>query len=298
MKNKKMASNLLLLLTAFIWGVAFVSQKKGTESVGPFTFVSARYLLSAIFIFILIKIRDRKNPPQKYTSEQKSNTLKAIISCGICISGGAILQQFGLVFTTAGKAAFITSLYILILPIVGIFMGKKIHLQSWIAVLLGAIGLYLLTVKEGFTIQQGDFVVLIGALFWAGHILFIDHAMQKDVDALVLSCGQMVVVFIISMILMLIFESPDIESLKEAFVPIFYAGVFSGGLGFTFQIIGQKNADPVVASILMSMESAFGAISGAIILGERMVPKELFGSVLLFSAVILSQLNFEKKSAS
>ena len=294
MKNKRLLSNFFLFMTAFIWGIAFVSQRKGMEAVGPFTFVASRYFLSSVFLYILLFMRKKKTAEEKQ-SEDKHLVIKASLCCGFCLTCGALLQQFGLVFTTAGKAAFITTMYILLLPVIGIFFGKKCTKQTSFSVVLGAVGLYLLTMKEGFTIQRGDFVILIGAFFWAFHILSVDHFLSKGVDPLKLSFGQMLVIFSVSFVFTFLFEKPSIDGLKEAAIPIIYSGIFSGGLGFTFQILGQKDAEPVVASIIMSLEAAFGAIAGAILLHEKMLPKELLGSILLFSAVILSQIKLKKE---
>lgn len=296
MNNKKLFSNIILLITAIIWGSAFVAQRIGMDSIGPFTFNAVRFLMSSIFVLLLTSVLSKMNPEPKSESASRKTLFQAILVCGLCIFGGTTLQQYGLVFTTAGKAAFITTLYILLIPILGIFLGRKNPLLTWIAIAVGAVGLFLLCIKQDFTIDKGDFIVLIGAFFWSFHVLSIDHFLQKGINPFLLSLGQMLVVFILSTAAAFLFETPEVAGIKNAVVALLYTGILSGGVGYTFQIIGQRHADPVVASLIMSTEAAFGTIAGFLFLHERMTGREILGSVLLFAAVLLSQLKFGQQS--
>lgn len=298
MHNKKMLSNIILTVTAIIWGTAFVAQRVGMEKIGPVTYNAVRYVLSTVFIFIIILIRNtfsKNNKTEKQPSADKDSTLKGIITCGLILFVASNLQQAGLVFTTAGKAAFITTLYILLIPIIGIFIGMKTNFLTWLAVAVGALGLFFLSISDSFSIQKGDLIVMIGALFWAFHVIFIDKFLIKGVDPLVLSCGQLGVVAVLSTIMAFVLETPNIAEIKDAWFTIAYAGIMSGGVGYTGQILGQRYAKPVIASLILSTESAFGAIAGAIILNEIMSGRELLGAVLMFVAVILSQVKLKPK---
>lgn len=296
MHNKKLFSNIILLITAVIWGSAFVAQRIGMDSIGPFTFNAVRFLMSSIFVLLLTLALSKKNPEPKVEPASRKTLFQAILICGFCIFGGTTLQQYGLVFTTAGKAAFITTLYILLIPILGIFLGRKNSPLTWLAIGIGAVGLFLLCIKQDFTIDKGDFIVLIGAFFWSFHVLTIDHFLQKGVNPFLLSLGQMLVVFVLSTVAAFLFETPELSGIKNAIVALLYTGILSGGVGYTFQIIGQRHADPVVASLIMSTEAAFGTIAGFLFLHEMMTGREITGSVLLFAAVLLSQLKVGDKS--
>ena len=268
MKNKKLFANVILFTTAVIWGSAFVAQRIGMDSIEPFTFNAVRFLLSILFVLLLTLILAKKNPEHKKTSSSSRKTLfQGILVCGLCLFCGTTLQQYGLVFTTAGKAAFITTLYILLIPILGFFLGRRNSDLTWTAIGIGAVGLFLLCIKQNFTIAKGDFIVLIGAFFWSAHVLTIDY---------------------------FLFETPQAEGVKNAIGALLYTGILSGGVGYTFQIIGQRYADPVVASLIMSTESAFGALAGFLLLNEVMTKREFVGSLLLFAAVLLAQMKTER----
>ncbi len=305
MNKEKIIGNLLLLLTSIIWGSAFVAQRIGMDFVGPFTFNGARFVLSALVLIPVIFFMNRgrrrtaaeeDEAQRQDESEARKTLLKAGIVCGIILFGGSTLQQFGLVFTTAGKAGFITALYILLVPIFSLVIKHRPGLKSWIGVAFGAVGLYLLCITEAFTIDPGDLVVLVGAGFWALHLLVIDHFLTKVTDAVKLSFLQFGVCAGLSMIAALIFEEPSINALLQCAVPVLYAGVLSGGVGFTLQIFGQKHTNPTVASLLLSMEAVFGAICGFLILNEIMSQREIFGCILMFCAIIISQLPDKKKA--
>jgi len=294
MKNIK--GSLLLLLTAIIWGTSFVSQKLGMNYIEPFTFGASRFLLGALTLIPVIllfdKINSKKNDSEKSinTSFNNKDLIVGGILCGCALFLGASFQQFGIVHTTAGKAGFITALYMVLVPIIGIFMGKKTDLYTWIGVVIAVIGLYLLSIKEGFSIGKGDAIVLMGTIFWAVHIITVDRFVSK-VDGVKLSCIQFLTAGTLSLIASFIAEEPRISEIIDCAGPILYSAILSVGVAYTLQIIGQKYTNPTLASILMSLESVFSAISGAIYLKESMLAREIFGCVLVFIAVIIAQIN-------
>lgn len=306
LNRKKIVANSLLLLTAVIWGSGFVAQRVGMDYVGPLTFGASRFWLATLVLIPVVYFSDRADKKALEQSDEKPIALTAeeaitakktfavaAFCCGTLLFCGSILQQFGMVFTTAGKASFITALYILLVPIFGLFLKQHPGINCWIGVGFGTIGLYLLCITESFTIAWGDFIVLIGAVFWACHVLVIDHFLPY-VNAVRLAMTQFAICATYSTIGMFLFEEPTIDAIIYGFVPILYAGVLSGGVGFTLQIIGQKNTSPTVASLLLSMEAVFGAVFGFLLLHEIMSNRELIGCILMFAAIIVSQLPNKK----
>lgn len=302
MNTQKLLGNSLLLLTAVIWGSAFVAQRVGMEYVGPLTFVAVRFWMAAAFLipvaFIVNQVDRRSKSKQLENPVSKGldkSLLIAGLVCGIILFAGTTFQQFGLVFTTAGKAGFITALYIVLVPVFGLVVKQHPGYKSWIGVIIATFGLYFLTMTESLSIAVGDFIVLIGAGFWALHVLFIDHYSPK-LDAIKLSIIQFVVCAILGTIAMFVFEDPTWSTIRTGLIPILYAGVLSGGVGFTLQIMGQRYTSPTVASLLLSMEAVFGALFGYLILDEIMTGRELLGCVLMLAAIILSQLPNKEKT--
>lgn len=308
MNKKTLIGNTFLLLTAIIWGSAFVAQRVGMDYVGPLTFGAIRFWLAVLTLIPIVyftnlgekkaMIKTGKNLELVDIEEsaKAKRTLKiAGISCGSVLFFASTLQQYGLVFTTAGKTGFITALYIVLVPVFGLFLKQKVGAKCWIGVAFGTVGIYLLTITESFTISPGDLVVLIGAVFWATHVLVIDH-FNPYVSSAKLALSQFTVCAIYSTIAMLIFERPTLDSIYAAAIPILYAGVMSAGFGFTFQILGQKNTSPTVASLLLSMEAVFAVIFGFIILKEFMSSREVLGCVMMFIAIIISQLPSKETS--
>ena len=288
MKNKRFYGNLMLILTALIWGSSFVAQSVGMDYIGPFTFNAIRCIIGGIVLIPIILIMGKV----KKESKNKNNNTQLILGgilCGIALFTGSTLQQFGISFTSVGKAGFITALYIVLVPILGIFFKKKVSLKIWLSVLISMIGLYLLCITENFSIGKGDLLVLFCAFFFAIHILLIDYFSPK-VNGVKMSCIQFFVAGIISVLPMAFFENPTINSILSAWAPILYAGVLSCGVAYTLQIVAQKNTDPTVASLLLSLESVFAVISGWFILSESLSFKELTGCALVFIAIILAQL--------
>ena len=296
--NKKIIGSLLLVLVAMIWGTAFVFQRTGMEQIEPITFNASRMTLAAVAIGILALFQ-KPSPLPKNSSDAKSTSRTTIIGgvlCGVFLTAASIFQQMGLVYTTAGKAGFITALYMLIVPILNFLIFKKRNsLVVWIAVLLGVFGMYLLCMNGGFSLSAGDLLVLVCAFLFSGHILCCDRFVNKC-NPIRLSAIQFITAAAISWVAAFILETPGVEKIISAIIPILYCGIVSGGIGYTLQIVAQKYTDPTVASLLMSLESVFAAISGALILGERMSARELIGCAVMFIAIVLVQLPFPLKS--
>ena len=289
-----MKNNILLVLTALIWGCAFVAQSVGMDYVGPFTFNMARFLIGAIVLLPVIWFMDR----QRKTGAEKGAGQKTLIiggiCCGIALAVASTLQQWGILFTTVGKAGFITAMYIVIVPLLGIFIGKKVRPLIIGCVAIAVVGFYLPCMTKSLRLGRGDFLVLLCAIAFSIHILVIDHFSPK-VDGVKMSAIQFLTAAIISAVPTLLWEQPVFTEILQAWQPVLYAGVMSCGVAYTLQIIAQKNADPTVASLLLSLESVFSVLAGWVLLGQGLSLKELFGCVLIFCAVILAQLPEKKK---
>ncbi|MGN0335289.1 MAG: DMT family transporter [Lachnospiraceae bacterium] len=301
MKKGNLKSSLLLFLAAFIWGVAFVAQSVGGESVGCFTFNGVRSLIGSLVLIPVIYFMDQRKIRELEKEEflRRRGDVKTIVTggicCGLALCAASNFQQFGISFTTVGKAGFITALYIVIVPVLGIFMKKKVGAKVWFGVILATIGLYLLCMtSDSFSVSKGDFLVLICALIFSVHILVIDYFSPKA-DGVYLSCIQFFVCGVISMIIAFIFESPDISAMISAWLPILYAGIFSCGVAYTFQILGQKDMDPTVASLILSLESVFSVLAGWILLNQKLSFREFAGCGLMFLAILLAQLPNKQK---
>ena len=289
-----MKNNVLLVLTALIWGCAFVAQSVGMDYVGPFTFNMARFLIGAIVLLPVIWFMDR----QRKTGAEKGAGQKTLIiggiCCGIALAVASTLQQWGILFTTVGKAGFITAMYIVIVPLLGVFIGKKVRPLIIGCVAIAVVGFYFLCMTESLHLGLGDFLVLLCAIAFSIHILVIDHFSPK-VDGVKMSAIQFLTAAIISAVPTLLWEQPVFTEILQAWQPVLYAGVMSCGVAYTLQIIAQKNADPTVASLLLSLESVFSVLAGWVLLGQGLSLKELFGCVLIFCAIILAQLPEKKK---
>lgn len=290
--NKQLRGSLILLLAAFVWGIAFVAQSAGMEHVGPFTFNSIRTLLGGIVLIPVVLFTRRKDMPirEAVHTARFRNSVAGGIVCGMCLCVASSLQQFGISMTTAGKAGFITALYIVIVPVLGIFTRHRVPKLVWFAVLIATAGFYLLSIHEGFTLSRGDFLVLLCAFAFSLDIIAVDHYSSMDVNCVFLSCIQFFVAGGIMLIAMFIFEKPVIADIRAAWLTIGYAGIMSAGVGYTLQIIGQRDVESTTASLIMSLESVFAALSGWIILHESMSLRELGGCAMVFLAVILAQL--------
>ncbi len=290
--KSQLKGSLLLLITAIIWGCAFVAQSAAMDSVGPFTFMTMRSVLGAVILIPVIKAMDviKKNDTDYNVKKSDKKTLWfAGIVCGILLCTASCLQQIGMVTTAPGKAGFITAMYIIFVPIFGLFMGKKVSLKIWLCLITAVIGLYFLCMDGALKVSFGDTLVLLCAFAFSFHILFVDKFSQRT-DGVRISSIQFAVCALISAILMFIFEKPDISSIISAAVPILYAGIGSSGIGYTFQILGQKYTQPTLASLIMSLESVFAVIAQVVLTREVPSEREILGCILMFSAIIVSQI--------
>ncbi len=319
--GKKIKGNIYLLLTAFIWGSAFVAQKTGMDYTGPFTFNCLRSLLGAAvlipFAVISVKRARARTIPGRgtghagnddpaapegspgaddmtvsdalLTPSSKRALIKGGICCGIAMFAAMSLQQTGLLYTTSGKAGFITALYIIIVPILRSFFGKKVRPFVWFCVGLVVAGLYLLTVHGPAAAGRGDLLMMACAFFFAVHILVIDR-FTKDSNPIAMCAVQLFVVGVLSLPFMLIFEEPDASAVMSGWLPLVYAGVLSSGVAYSLDMTAQKFTDPVLASLIISLESVFAALMGFILLGETLSPRELLGCALMLAAIVLVQL--------
>lgn len=296
--NHNLKYNFLLMLAALIWGSAFVAQSVGMDYLGPFSFNCVRSFMGSLVLLPVIWFMDRQKKEKSGGAKQNHKVLlTGGLCCGVILTLSTSLQQIGIQYTSAGKAGFITALYILIVPILGLALGKKVGGKTWIGVALAVVGMYMLCIKEGFSISYGDFMVLLCALVFSLHILTVDYFSPK-VDGIRLSCIQFFVCGCISLFPMLLWERPEISQIIQAWKPLAYAGVLSSGVAYTLQIVTQKHLNPTVASLLMSLESVFAVLTGWLVLKERLTPKELLGCVLVFAAIILAQLPRKQKAAA
>ena len=289
--HPRIRQTVLPLLAAAIWGSAFVGQSVAGEYLPPFAVNAARSVVAVITLAVVI-LGFRCWETKKYGAPKAQNKRQMLIggiACGTILTIASNLQQIGLIDTSAGKASFITALYIVIVPLCSLFVGRKLGTNVWCAVALATAGLYFLCITSSFTVQRGDFFVFLCALFFSAHILCIDH-FTRFVDGIYLSFVQFFTCMVISGVISLLTEEVSLAGFRYWILPILYVGVFSSGIAYTLQIIAQTGTNPAVVSLLLSLESVFGVISGALILHERMSGRELFGCALMFSAVILSQL--------
>lgn len=302
MRKTQIRNSLLLLLTAVIWGVAFVAQSVGMDYVGAFTFNCVRSIIGGLVLIpciIFLKNLKSKESGEKMPLKESLHVMRVEVIGGICcgtaLFAASNFQQFGISYTTVGKAGFITALYVVIVPILGLFFRKKVSFVVWISVVLSVIGLYLLCMTENsFALSFGDLLVLICAVLFSIHILVIDYFSPKG-DGVVMSCIQFLVCGLLSGVMMLLFETPDLSSILAAKVPILYAGVMSCGVAYTLQIVGQKDMNPTVASLILCLESVVSALAGWLILHEALSARELAGCFLMFFAIVLAQLPVAQK---
>ena len=285
--SKKMKANLLLFIAAFIWGTAFVAQKSG-GAIGSFTFNGIRTFIGGLVLLPLVIKNNKDKSLPLFTKEE----LTGGIVCGFFLFVAASLQQFGLAYTTAGKAAFITTLYVVFCPILSLIVHKKkTRPLVWLCVVLDVIGLYLLCMTDAsFSIQIGDTLVILCAVAFAGQMVAVDNFIDR-IDGIKLSCIQFLFSGLLGIICMFIFENPvSLSNIMTAWFPILYAGVISCGIAYTFQVLGQKEATPTIAALILCLESVFGVLAGAVILGETMTMREIFGCIIMFAAVVISNL--------
>jgi len=301
-KRDMVLGAILLLIASIIWGSAFVAQSTAMDHIGPFTMNGLRSLLAFLFLLPVALVADKikgKKPTLLGTNDkgERKTLLIGGLMLGLLVTVASTIQQIGIIYTTVGKAGFLTTLYIVIVPILGLFLKKRVKFNVWIAVVLSLIGMYLLCLKESFSIGMGDALIIISAFFFAIHILLIEKYSPIS-DGIRLSCIQFFVCAVVCLTAALIFENPEWESIKSAAVSIAYAGILSAGVGYTLQIIGQKTVPSHIAPLIMSLESVFSVLAGVIILKETMQWREIVGCVIIFIAITLTQITFgEKKHA-
>lgn len=288
---------IMLVMTAFIWGTAFVAQSVGMDYLGPFTFNGVRSLIGGAAllpcIFMIGKMNERGRGAEQAGGSRKDLIVGGTL-CGLLLFAASSLQQLGIQYSTAGKAGFITAFYIVIVPVLGIFLKKKTGIKVWAAVALALTGLYFLCITETFAVGKGDVLLFLGALIFSVHILVIDYFSPR-VEGVKMACIQFFVCGAASIAPMYAFETPRITDMAKGWLPLLYAGVLSCGVAYTLQIIGQKNVNPAIASLILSLESCFSVLAGWIVLGETLSVRETAGCVLMFAAIILAQLPKRKK---
>ncbi len=300
MKAKRLFGNLALLVAAVLWGSTFVAQSVASEAVPPFTFLASRSLLGFLFLIPVSLVKDgiaKKSGTYEKTDKKTAKLLLlGGLFCGAALTAASGLQQIGMTGDNSGKAGFVTAMYILLVPLFGIFIGKKLRPVIWICVGMGVVGLYLLCMTEGLTLAASDIFLMICAVVFSLHILIVDYFSPK-VDGVKLSCLQFFVTFIFATVIALIFEETTFSVLLAAWFPIAYAGILSSGIAYTLQIVGQKYTEPTVASLLMSLESVFAVLTSMVVLSQFPTGRELAGSVIMFAAIIISQLPERKRGA-
>ena len=286
MKNKSVQANLVLLITAVIWGGGFVAQRLGMQQMGPYIFNGFRFFIGALTLVPIILIRKQTGASQK---GNLNRTLLVGAVAGLFLFFGATFQQLGLVYTTAGKAGFITGLYVVIVPLLGMVWGDRGSLFTWLGAMLAVIGLYILSASRGVVFAPGDGFVLIGACFWALHVQFIARY-SPDVDVFQLSFVQSLFTSLISFGVGFFLEDVVFDQVLSAAIPILYGGVISIGIAYTLQVVGQRYAKPAPAAIILSLESVFAVFWGWLILSEVLTPKILVGSSLMLAGMMVSQI--------
>ncbi len=296
MKNR-ISANIALFMTALIWGLGFVSQRAGMEFIGPFTFNAVRSFLGAlslipVILWVKFSKPDLRSNAKKFY--QRINLLKAGFFCGLAMFIAMSIQQYSIQYVTAGKSGFITALYIIFVPLISLFMGTKIAKRVIVSVIMAVFGLYLLCYQSGGGINVYDILSLVGAFFYGVHILVVDHYAHR-VHPAKMSCMQFLVVGILSLILVSFFETPTLQTLVDCKIPLLYSGIVASGIAYTLQIYGQKYTFPVLATLILCLESVFAVVGGALILGEVMTTREILGCILMISAVILANTKMEQR---
>ena len=296
----KLRNSFLLFIAALIWGMAFVAQQEGMEHMGPFTFITSRSLLGFLVLIPVILFRRLRTPKEERKPIPVKATALGGICCGVALSLTMIFQQFGLTMTTVGKGGFITTLYIIFTPILGLFIKKKPPKVLWISALLAIVGMYLLCMTDSsFAVGTGDLLVLVCAVACAAQILFVDYFVEET-DGVLLSCVQFFFVFAVTLVPAIVIEQPTFSQITDGAVSILYTGILSSGVAFTLQIVAQKGLDPTVAALIMSLESVVAAIAGYIAYkvgflptDQSMTPRQLIGCAVVFAAIIIVQIPWE-----
>lgn len=288
MQTKTLKSDSLLLLAAFFWGTTFVAQRMGMDHIGPMTYNAVRFALGALTLVPVILLSPTAGSPSNAGRGTRFLLWGGVLA-GLALFGGASMQQMGLVYTTAGKAGFITSLYVVLVPIAGLFLGHRCGPAVWTGAVLAVAGLYFLSITETFAIGRGDLLVLIGAFFWTLHVHTIGY-LARRANPLHIACIQFVVCSLLSLLAAILFERIALSGIIAATIPILYGGIFSAGVAFTLQIFCQRTSPPSHAAVVMSLETVFAALAGYFILNEHLTPRDLLGCALMFTGLIVVQL--------
>ena len=294
MNTLQLRNSFLLLLTAVIWGVAFVAQSVGMDYVGPYTFTCVRSFIGGLFLIPCIALLNGLNPVspggiRPSNAKSKGQLWIGGVCCGVMLCFASCFQQIGIMYTSVGKAGFITAFYIIIVPLLGLFFKKRCGLFVWLGVALAIVGLYFLCITESLTIQFGDFLIFICAILFSIHILIIDYFTLR-VDGVKMSCIQFFVCGLLCAVPMLLFETPDITQLLAAWKPVLYAGIMSSGVAYTLQIVGQKGMNPTVASLILSLEAVVSVLAGFVMLDQQLTMRETMGCAFMFCAIVFAQL--------
>ena len=290
--GKEFKSSIMLFFTSIIWGLAFVAQTQGMEFIGPFTFTAVRSFVAIIFLYLTYLFFNKTSKSYREQKFDMKKTIRGGILCGLVFTFGINFQQFGLVYTTAGKASFLTALYIVFIPIIGLFFGKRINRKLLLCIVLAMLGTYLMSVKGSLSMNRGDFITIMSAIVFSIHILMLAK-FSVDTNAVLVSLFQFAICGIISFLAALIFEEINISAILKSYIAILYVGILSSGVGFTIQLMALKELDPVIASMISSLESVFGAIFGWLILSQSMSKREIIGAVIIFIATLIAQLPIE-----
>ena len=287
MRNFFSKSNLLLILASIIWGCAFVAQNVGMNYIGPWTFSTIRFLIAGFSLLAIIPILDKKRTHviRPKTKEEKMKLLLGSVLCGLALSIGSIVQQIAMLTVPVAKAGFLTTLYVLFVPMITLLFGKKIPLKVWIGIAMALFGLYLLSMAGNLAIGIGEILLILAAFLFAIHIIIIGHFSTR-VDPVRLSCGQLLIGGFATVIPMIVIEKPTMGSILAAYIPLLYTGIFSSCVAYTLQIFAQKEANPTIAGMLLSLESVFAALAGYLILHQVLNTRELIGCVVIFIAIV------------
>lgn len=291
MRNFFSKSNSLLILASIIWGCAFVAQNVGMNYIGPWTFSTIRFLIAGFSLLAIIPILDKKRTHviRPKTKEEKMKLLLGSVLCGLALSIGSIVQQIAMLTVPVAKAGFLTTLYVLFVPMITLLFGKKIPLKVWIGIAMALFGLYLLSMAGNLAIGIGEILLILAAFLFAIHIIIIGHFSTR-VDPVRLSCGQLLIGGFATVIPMIVIEKPTMGSILAAYIPLLYTGIFSSCVAYTLQIFAQKEANPTIAGMLLSLESVFAALAGYLILHQVLNTRELIGCVVIFIAIVIAQL--------
>ncbi len=290
--KREFKASIMLFVTAIIWGLAFVAQAAGMEHLGPLSFTASRCFVAVVFLYLTYKFFMMKSASYREEKFDMKRTLVGGSICGLVFTIAINLQQVSLIYTTAAKASFLTALYIVFIPILGLFFGKKPSLKIIICIFLAMVGTYLLSIKGGLNINMGDLIVILSALVFAIHILLLTKY-STNTNAVLVSLVQFAVCGVISLVGALVLEDISMEAILKSQVTILYVGILSSGVGFTIQLMALKDLDPVVASMICSLESVFGALFGWLILSQEMTEREIFGAIIIFLATIFAQVPIE-----